>query len=670
MQERREAVRSHADRENEKELLVARFFMAASTNPPTRHATGGPFRFAIPPSWQLGDRLFALLCQAAALFVIAVSLALVVVLTWQAWLAIRTIGVSFFTTETWDPAHREFGALAFIYGTVATSAIAMLIAVPLGVGTAAFLSEIAPGWLRKTGAFLVEMLAAIPSVVYGFWGIFVLAPIMQSIFTALGGPNQGGVGILSAGIILSIMIVPYVAAVSFDVCQAVPDSQREASYALGATRWQTIWGAVLPFARPGIMGGCFLALGRALGETMAVKMLIGNVPVISLSPFAEGYSIPSVIANELNSAEYDLHGSALVELGLVLLAVSVVVNSLARLLIWRMGRRGKTGLFASVLGFLRPQVCQAAMSAPTAAAKAAVERASRIPHRVLGELAQPGRGNAVKNHLMTSVLALCLAITVGFLLFILTYLVFRGVGALNLAFFINLPKPADEPDGGMANALYGSFLLVGLASAFAVPSGILAAVYLAEYRSDRLGPVVRFIGEMLAGVPSIVIGVFAYYLLVKPMGHFSGWAGAFALGVMMIPIVMRATEEALRLVPASLRQASYALGASQWQTVLKVTLPAAFPAIITAVFLAIARVVGETAPLLLTTASNSFWPTSPNDEMPSLPYFIFKYSEGPSENWHRQGWAAALVLLTVVMVLSFGVRLITGRRAVATRQAG
>ncbi len=222
----------------------------------------------------------------------------------------------------------------------------------------------------------------------------------------------------------------------------------------------------------------------------------------------------------------------------------------------------------------------------------------------------------------------------------------------------------------MANGLYGSFMLVGLAAAFAVPVGILAAIYLAEYRSDWLGPAVRFIGALLAGVPSIVIGVFAYYIFVKPMGHPSGWAGAFALGVIMIPIVMRATEEALRLVPASLRQASYALGASQWQTALKVTLPAALPAIVTAVFLALARAVGETAPLLLTVSRSNAWEWSPNHETPCIPVFIYEYSRNPSVDWLRQGWAAALVLTTIVVALSFGVRLFIGRRAVSTRQAG
>ena len=685
---------------------------------------------AMVRSWHLGDRVFRLISQTAALMVVVVAIALVAVLIWQAWLAIYSIGVSFFTTATWDPVHREFGALAFIYGTVVTSAIAMLIAVPLGVGTAVFLSEIAPPWLRRTGSFLVEMLAAIPSVVYGFWGLFVLAPIMQWIITALGGPNQGGVGILSAGIILSIMIVPYIAAVSFDVCQAVPNSQREGSYALGATRWQTIWKVLLPYAKPGIIGGCFLALGRALGETMAVTMLIGNKTEINLSLFAMGNSIPSVIANEFTEATYDLYLSALVELGLVLLLVSIAVNTFARFLIWRVGRQGsKAGFFSSLLTyFRRPTSETPASSAPTGYALpatppatsqaiqagvpkgapaiaegsppvstlttehsvgqaiqaglppgAAAIAAGAPPPSVLSTEQRRDVTNAARasraqsrgmDYLMTGVLGTCLAITIGFLLFILAYLLVRGVGALSWDFFTNLPAPVGEKGGGMANALFGSFVLVGIAAMFAIPLGIFAAVYLAEYRSDYLGPTVRFIGELLAGVPSIVIGIFAYYLVVKPMGHFSGWAGSFALGVMMIPIVMRATEEALRLVPASLRHASYALGASQWQTVLKVTLPAALPAIITAIFLAIARVVGETAPLILTAFGNNLWPTSPNDAMPSLPQYIYKYALSPSQEWHRQGWAAVLVLLMVVMILSFGVRLIMGRGAISTRQAG
>jgi len=210
---------------------------------------------------------------------------------------------------------------------------------------------------------------------------------------------------------------------------------------------------------------------------------------------------------------------------------------------------------------------------------------------------------------------------------------------------------------------------VGLATLFAVPIGVLAAIFLAEYRSVRLAPAVRFIGELMTGVPSIVVGIFAYFVVVRAMGHFSGWAGAFALGVIMIPIVMRASEEALKLVPQSIRSASYALGASRYQTVLRVVVPAALPAIITAVFLAIARIGGETAPLLLTAGGNQYWPTSPNDFTPSLPVYIFEYAKSPYPDWKRQAWAGALVLLTAVMLLNFGVRFLTGKRVVQASRA-
>jgi phosphate transport system permease protein len=697
-------------------------------HPPQPASESGPARRSMLPSVSLGDALFRLLCQAGAVLVIVLALLLVLVLLWKSWLAIDAIGARFFATQTWDPepSHRQFGALAFIYGTVVTSAIAMLIAVPLGVGTAVFLSEIAPPWLQRAGSFLVEMLAAVPSVVYGFWGLFVMVPALGELFTALGVPNQSGLGLFSTGLILSIMIVPYVAAVSYDVCKAVPRSQREASLALGASRWQTIWSVLLPYARPGIVGGCFIALGRALGETMAVTMVIGNRPEISLSPFGLGDSIASVIANQFTEATYDLYLSALVELGLVLLLVSIVVNSFARVLILRISRPGKgRGLFDLVArrAWLVARNNRAESAARPSTDASGMARATRPAPRATIATAAPVSARASwVNRLMTGgswhghlfglgivaavtalglavdflvpeptlrlvllsllglvgfvvalvtlgVLGLCLLITVGPLFLILGHLIYQGVEALNWQFFVNLPAPVGEPGGGMANALYGSLLLVGLATAFAVPIGLLAAIYLAEYRSDRLGPSVRFIGELLGGVPSIVIGIFAYTLVVKPMGHFSGWAGGFALGVMMVPIVMRASEEALKLVPRSIRHASYALGASQWQTVLRVSVPAALPAIITAVFLGIARIAGETAPLLLTASSNQYWPTSPNDFTPSLPVFIFNYAVSPYEDWHRQAWAAALVLLVVVMVLNVGVRLVTGRRLVQASRA-
>ncbi|HYV37236.1 MAG TPA: phosphate ABC transporter permease subunit PstC, partial [Gemmataceae bacterium] len=215
----------------------------------------------------LGDRIFKGLCTLAACWVIILFCLLTAVLTWRSWPAITGNGLTFFTSSVWDPSShvREFGSLAFVYGTLVTSAIAMMIAVPLGVGTATYLSEIATGWVRKVVSFLVEMLAAIPSIVYGFWARLVLAPFMQPYITDMGGPTTGGLSLLTAGLILAVMILPYVTAITFDICRAVPQAQREASLALGSTRWQMIWTSVLPFARPGILGACFLALGRAIG---------------------------------------------------------------------------------------------------------------------------------------------------------------------------------------------------------------------------------------------------------------------------------------------------------------------------------------------------------------------------------------------------------------------
>ena len=211
-------------------------------------------------------------------------------------------------------------------------------------------------------------------------------------------------------------------------------------------------------------------------------------------------------------------------------------------------------------------------------------------------------------------------------------------------------------------------MIVGLATVCAVPLGILAAVFLAEYRKSRSVPTVRFIGEVLGGVPSIIIGIYAYTLWVGSRS-FSAWAGAFALGVMMIPIVLRTTEEALWLVPQSLRNASYALGASHWQTIVRVTLPAAWPAVVTGVFLAIARIAGETAPLLLTAYGSSFFPRSIGERTPFLPKYIYDYARSGYSDWEQQAWAAALVLLAVVMILNVGIRWATGSRIVTAAQA-
>lgn len=293
------------------------------------------------------DRAFWFLTRGAALSLVVVVLGMAGAMAWAALPSIKKFGWRFLFTSTWDPVAEVFGALPFIYGTLVSSLLALLIAVPLGLGAAVYLAELAPLSIRLPIAFLIELLAAIPSVVYGLWGIFVLAPWLRAwVQPALGaslgflplfqGPPYG-VGMLAAGVILSIMIVPFITAVSREVLLAVPNTQREAALALGATRWETTRMAVLRYGRSGLIGAVLLGLGRALGETMAVTMMIGNRPQIALSLFAPGYTMASVIANEFTEATSDLYLAALIEIGLLLFAVTVAVNALARLLVWSVG---------------------------------------------------------------------------------------------------------------------------------------------------------------------------------------------------------------------------------------------------------------------------------------------------------------------------------------------
>jgi phosphate transport system permease protein len=267
-----------------------------------------------------------------------------------AWPAFSRFGLSFLTSSEWNVPAGKFGAAPAIFGTIVSSIIALALATPLAIGVAIFLSEFAPRWLQQPVAFLVDLLAAIPSVVYGLWGIFVLIPLLRDpvipflrdtlhlgstpFFT---GPAYGP-SMLAAGVILAIMALPYISAVSREVLRAVPRSQREAALALGATRWEMIWDAVLPNARSGIIGGVILGLGRALGETMAVTMVIGNRAEISASLLAPGYTMASLIANEFSEATSDLHLSALMAVGGVLFVLTIVVNAIARWLVWTVER--------------------------------------------------------------------------------------------------------------------------------------------------------------------------------------------------------------------------------------------------------------------------------------------------------------------------------------------
>jgi phosphate transport system permease protein len=302
---------------------------------------------------QLGDAAFRHLTRVAAVTVLVILGGIIVSLVYGSWPALRTFGVSFLYEESWNPVTEKFGAIAPIYGTIVTSIIAMLIAVPVGLFIALFLTELCPMWLRRPIGIAIELLAGIPSIIYGIWGLFVFAPFLQQIvqpfLITVFGPIPGlsslfagppyGIGILTAGLILAIMVLPFITSISRDVFEAVPPVLKEAAYGLGCTTWEVARYVVLPFTRVGVIGGVMLGLGRALGETMAVTFVIGNAHRISGSIMAPGTTISATIANEFTEAVGDLYTSSLIALGLILFVITFIVLSIARLMLMRLNAR-------------------------------------------------------------------------------------------------------------------------------------------------------------------------------------------------------------------------------------------------------------------------------------------------------------------------------------------
>lgn len=276
------------------------------------------------------------------------------------------------------------------------------------------------------------------------------------------------------------------------------------------------------------------------------------------------------------------------------------------------------------------------------------------------------RRRRLTDRVMRGLAAITAGLVIAPLLLIFGFLLYQGGAALNATFFTELPKPVGDPGGGMANAIVGTLILVGLAAALGVPVGMLGGLYLAESRDRRLPWLVRFLADVLNGVPSIVVGIFAYTILVLPMRTFSALAGAVALAVIMLPIVVRTTEEMVRLVPASLREAALALGIAEWKVVLRVVVPTARTGIVTGVMVAVARIAGETAPLLFTAFGNRFWHQGLDQPIAALPLQIFAYAIAPYEDWHRQAWAGAVLLILMVFVASLLARLATRARATAS----
>ena len=302
---------------------------------------------------QLGDAFYCHLTRTAAITVLVILGGIIISLFDGSWLALRTFGLNFLLVDTWNPVTEKFGAIAPIYGTLVTSFVAMLIAVPVGLFIALFLTELCPMWLRRPIGIAIELLAGIPSIIYGIWGLFVFAPFLQQyvqpflinvfgeipVFSTLFAGPPYGIGILTAGLILAIMVLPFITSISRDVFTAVPPVLKEAAYGLGCTTWEVVRHVVLPYARVGVIGGVMLGLGRALGETMAVTFVIGNAHRISGSLLAPGTTISATIANEFTEAVGDLYTSALIALGLILFVITFIVLAAARYMLMRLNAR-------------------------------------------------------------------------------------------------------------------------------------------------------------------------------------------------------------------------------------------------------------------------------------------------------------------------------------------
>lgn len=665
------------------------------------------------------DWIFRNLTLLFALSTVACILGIALTLFLAARANFAHSGLHFFRTTTWDPVAPDvdkptgnlFGVLPFVYGTLVTSFLALLIAVPLGVGAAIFLAEIAPRWLSTPISFIVEMLAAVPSIVYGFWALLYLVPLLQSRVENWLGANFGqiplfarasdsgsGLDFLAAGLILALMVLPFITAVSRDVLRTVPAAQREAAYGMGATRWEVIKTVVLRYASSGIIGAIMLGLGRAVGETMAVTLVIGskvNFPQwgdpTSFSLFRPGYTMTSILADQYPSPNSPIHIAALTEVAFALFLVTIVVNGLARGLVWLTALRqgGTTSDFSLkakaltsaalrygfvsllVLAFLYQTYRDLQMRGVAGLFGGAEIIGLLLLALALFNWRVPGTDFFIKWRRFCNLFALvmcsvCAFIACASLAVLFFYVAKEGISSLNSQFF-QPPNPTNPDAGGMLHAIVGTAEFILMASVLGIPLGILGGIYLAEFGNNRLGFWTRFATDLLNGVPSIVIGIFAYALIIVPTHSNFGLAGGFALGIMMIPTVMRTTEELIRLVPMALREGSLALGATHVRTVWQVVLPSARSGIVTGVLLAIARVAGETAPLLMVGCNSQLWNLNPRGQMASLPVQIYVLRDAPSQLALHQSWGVALVLVTLVLILNILARTFT-RPAVAIKQ--
>jgi len=583
--------------------------------------------------------------------------------------AIEAIGLrEFFTGDIWRPTRGHFGASTVITGTLLVTLGAIVFALPLGLGAAIFISELAPKKYREPLKLLSEIFSGIPSVVYGFFGLVVVVPFLLN---NVPGATQGQ-SWLAGSILLGIMALPTIISVSEDAISSVPRSYREASLAMGATRWQTTSRVVVPAAISGISAATILGIGRAIGETMAVMMVTGNAPIFPeplsnlMSPIR---TITATLAIEMNEVPVgSTHFHALFLLALILFLVVLLVNSLSRLVMRRMKEKfnptkqpkkrsvrylDAMAILAKVFTGVRYVVIlgivwiiadlwfsPSAAIAITAAALALMLSSRFLSANNMQRLAHSG-------------LTLVMAVVLALLVIIVGDIVIKGIPALSVEFITDYPARGGR-DGGIYPAIVGTLKLVFGTVLIAVPLGVISGIYLADYAKDtRYTRIIRASIDNLAGTPSVVFGLFglAAFVIYFDFG-FSLLAGWLTLAFLVMPVIIRTTEEAVKRVPSELKEASLALGASKWETITKVVLPAAFPGVITGSIISIGRAAGETAPIMFTAvvAYQTRMGGGITDPVMALPYHLYYLATNIPDAYDQQ-YGTALVLLLLVLAI-------------------
>ncbi|MEM0493480.1 MAG: phosphate ABC transporter permease PstA [Candidatus Thermoplasmatota archaeon] len=572
----------------------------------------------------------------------------------------------FISGGVWSPTELlRFGAYPMIIGTLLVTLGAMILAIPLSIGAAIFISEISSNRARSIIKPAIELLAGIPSVVYGFFGLIILTTWIKDIFGVPTGETW-----LAGSIILGVMAIPTITTVSEDAIKAVPREYKEGALALGATRWQTIRRVILPSAMSGITAAIILGIGRAVGETMAVLMVCGNSAIIPNPPwnvFSPIRTLTSTLGIETSEVPVGSpHYHALFGLATLLLLITLTINLTAVYVLRRLQRKHNAEYKKDSITFKIPfnlaeRIKKILLSAMLLLSLVIIYLITGLVVTILLTILGLILSYTIKKisartmeKIAFSTISISIIVVIILLGIILAYIIINGAGSLSWEFLTQPPRSLGR-EGGISTAIIGTLYLVGGAVAIALPIGVGSAIYLTEYTKENIiTRIIRTAADLLNGTPSIVFGLFGFAFFVLYLGFgFSLIAGQITLAFMIIPTILRTTEEALRSIPQSVREGSYALGATRWQTIKRVVLPPATPGIITGAILSIGRAAGETAPIMFTAVTfSAFLPSSIFEPVNALPYHLYIIATNvPGAKAQAAGSGTALVLLILVIGL-------------------